>query len=82
MLKKEMISIAAIRVPVKRKKTLEADKVLTLAEDILENGQLTPIRVRADGDGFVLIEGLHRLEALGALGEETIECSRVRARLH
>ena len=82
MLEKEMISIAAIRVPVKRKKTFEPDKVLALAKDILENGQLTPIRVRADGEKFVLIEGLHRLEALGALGEETIECYRVKARLH
>lgn len=82
MLKKEKFSIASIRVPVKRKKTLEADKVTTLAEDILENGQLTPIRVRADGDGFILIEGLHRLEALIALGEETIEGYRVKARLH
>ncbi len=82
MLKKEMFPIASIRVPVKRKKTLDEDRVLALAEDILENGQTTPIRVRADGAGFVLIEGLHRLEALSALGEETIEGYRVKARLH
>lgn len=82
MLIKETILIASIRVPVKRRKTLDADKVLALAEDILENGQLTPIRVREDGDGFVLIEGFHRLEALIALGEETIEGFRVKARLH
>lgn len=82
MLKKEIFPIASIRVPVKRRKTLEADKVIALAEDMLENGQLTPIRVRADGKGFVLIEGLHRLEALNALGEETIEGYRVKARLH
>ena len=82
MLTKETLSIAAIRVPVKRKKTLEADKVLSLAEDILENGQRTPIRVREDGDGYVLIEGLHRLEALIALGEETVEGYKVKARLH
>ena len=82
MLTKETLSIAAIRVPVKRKKTLEADKVLSMAEDILENGQRTPIRVREDGDGYVLIEGLHRLEALIALGEETVEGYKVKARLH
>ena len=82
MLKRHHFEIDRIRVPVKRLKTLEADKVLALAEDILENGQTTPIRVRADGKGFILIEGLHRLEAMRALGEETIEGYLVRARLH
>lgn len=55
---------------------------MTLAEDILENGQLTPIRVREDSKGYVLIEGLHRLEAMKLLGEETIEGYKVHARLH
>jgi uncharacterized ParB-like nuclease family protein len=82
MLKRHHFEIDKIRVPVKRLKTLEADKVLALAEDILENGQTTPIRVRADAKGFILIEGLHRLEAMRALGEETIEGYLVRARLH
>ena len=82
MLKKQRIAIADIRVPVKRVKTLEADKVQEIAEDMLENGQTTPIRVRADGEAFVLIEGLHRLEALRALGEETVEAYLVQARLH
>ncbi len=82
MLTKEILPIASIRVPGKRKKTLEDDRVQALAEDILENGQLTPIRVREDSKGFVLIEGLHRLEALRALGEETVEGYKVRARLH
>lgn len=68
--------------PVKPKKTRKPDKVTSLAEDTLENGQLTPIRVRPNGDGFILVEGLHRLEALRALGEETIEGYRVKARLH
>lgn len=82
MLTKQKLPIGSIRAPVKRLKTLEEDKVLALAEDILVNGQRTPIRVRADGDGYVLIEGLHRLEALRALGEETIEGYVVHARLH
>lgn len=82
MLTKEKFSIASIRVPGKRKKTLETDKVLALAEDILENGQLTPISVRKDAKGYVLIEGFHRLEALRALGEETIEGYTVKAKLH
>ncbi len=82
MLKKTSFPIASIHVPVKRVKTLDADKVRDLAEDILENGQTTPIRLRKDGDRFVLIEGLHRLEALRALGEETVVGFLVQARLH
>lgn len=76
------LPVADIRVPVKRKKTLEETRVMTLAEDILEHGQTTPIRVREDKSGYVLIEGYHRLEAMKALGEEKIEGYIVRARLH
>ncbi|MGB7268139.1 MAG: ParB N-terminal domain-containing protein [Albidovulum sp.] len=82
MLIKTAFPIARIRVPAKRAKTLDAAKVAQLAESILEEGQQTPIRVRADGENFVLIEGLHRLEALKALGEETVEGFLVQARLH
>ena len=82
MLKKTAFPIASIRVPVKRAKTLDPAKVQALAESILAEGQTTPISLRADGDGFVLLEGLHRLEALKALGEETVEGYPVHARLH
>jgi ParB-like chromosome segregation protein Spo0J len=46
------------------------------------NGQTTPIPLRPDGARFVLIEGLHRLEAAKALGEKTIVGFRVDARKH
>jgi len=82
MLKRQHFQIDAVRVPAKRAKTLEPPKVQELAEDMLENGQITPIRLRASKDGYVLIEGLHRLEALKALGEETVEAYLVQARLH
>lgn len=82
MLEKQTISIAQIRVPAKRAKTLDPAKVQVIAEDMIDHGQTTPIQLRADGDGFVLIEGLHRLEARRALGEATIEAYLVRARLH
>jgi sulfiredoxin len=82
MLQKTAFPIDRVRVPVKRAKTLDPAKVTELAEAILAEGQLTPIRVRADGENFVLIEGLHRLEALKALGEETVEGYLVHARLH
>lgn len=82
MLKVQAFPVEAIRVPVKRRKTLDPDRVTELAESILEEGQTTPIRVRPDGDGFILIEGMHRLEAMRALGEETIEGFLVKAQLH
>ena len=82
MLERKTFPIDKVYVPVKRAKTLNADKVLALAEDMLENGQTTPIRLRADGDRYVLLEGLHRLEALRALGETTVDGYLVRARLH
>ena len=69
----QSFSIEALRVPVERAQTLEPAKVAALAEDMLENGQKTPIMVREDGDRFVLVEGLHRLEAAKALGETKIE---------
>lgn len=82
MLLKQQFPIDKIYVPVKRMKTLEPVKVQELAESILEEGQTTPIRLRAGKDRFVLVEGLHRLEALKALGEETVEGYLVQARLH
>jgi ParB-like chromosome segregation protein Spo0J len=42
----------------------------------------TPIQVRADGARFVLVEGLHRLEAARSLGEEEIDAYLVQARRH
>jgi len=85
MLQQHTLPIEKIRVPVKRKKTLEPAKVETLAEDMLENGQQVPINCRVDPkdpDGsYILVEGLHRLEALRALGESTVTAVLVQARL-
>lgn len=73
--------IAAIYVPVKRRSTLDPAKVDALAESILEKGLEAPILVRKDDSkGLVLVEGLHRLEACRALGEEQISCLMVQAR--
>ncbi len=82
MMKREMIEIARIYVPVKRRATLEPAKVDALAASILAEGLQTPILVRADGDRFVLVEGLHRLEAARSLGETAIAGYRVSARKH
>jgi ParB-like chromosome segregation protein Spo0J len=55
-----------------KRATLKPETVRQIAESMLEVGQQVPIQVRRDGDRFVLVEGLHRLEACKALGEETI----------
>ncbi len=82
MLEKQTFPIAEIYVPVKRMKTLDPAKVEEIAESVLEEGQMTPIRLRAGKGRFVLLEGLHRLEALKALGEESIVGYLVQPRLH
>ena len=72
MLKPESFPIDKIYVPVKRRKALKSELAQEIAESILEIGQQAPILVRPDEDRFVLVEGLHRLEACKALGEKTI----------
>ena len=82
MMKREAFAIASIYVPVKRRATLDAKTVDDIAESILQDGQRTPILVRRDGERFVLVEGLHRLEACRKLGETTIFGYLVDARKH
>ena len=82
MMKRENFPVDNIYVPVKRRATLEPAKVTDLAAAMLKDGQTTPILVRVDGARFVLVEGLHRLEAAKSLGEKTIIGFRVDARKH
>ncbi len=72
LLETKVIGVDDIYVPVKRRKDLKPETVEAIAESMLEHGQKTPISVRSDGERFVLVEGLHRLEACKALGEATI----------
>jgi sulfiredoxin len=81
-MKRENFAVTDIYVPVKRRATLEQKRVDQIAASMLESGQQTPILVRPDGVRFVLVEGLHRLEAAKALGEKTIVGFRVDARKH
>jgi ParB-like chromosome segregation protein Spo0J len=76
------VPIAEVYVPAKRRKTLDDGRVEALAEEILEDGMKTPIMVRADKARWVLVEGLHRLEAQRALGEREIEAFHVQPRQH
>jgi sulfiredoxin len=82
MMKRENFPLDNIYVPVKRRATLVQARVDELAQSMLKDGQQTPILVRVDGARFVLVEGLHRLEAAKALGEKTIIGFRVDARKH
>src|SRR5947208_15982067 len=82
MLKTQSFEIANIYVPTKRRATLKPATVQEIAASMLEVGQKTPILVRQDGARFVLVEGLHRLEASKALGETTIKGYLVEARKH
>ena len=76
------VKLSDIYVPVKLAKTLDDAKVETRAEDILEHGLETPVQLRRDEERgrYVLVAGLHRLEAVRALGEETIEALIVHAK--
>jgi ParB-like chromosome segregation protein Spo0J len=81
-MKRQSFPIANIYVPVKRRAELNPKTVEALAESILQLGQQTPIMVRRDGERFVLVEGLHRLEACKKLGETNILGYLVDARKH
>jgi ParB-like chromosome segregation protein Spo0J len=76
------IRLDDIYVPAKRRKTLNMQVVAELAESILDHGQEVPILLRRDHERYVLVEGLHRLEACRALGELEIQGMIVQARRH
>ncbi len=78
------ILIDDIYIPAKhRQRTVDPKAIAELAEHILEVGALNaPILVRPDGARYVLVSGLHRLEACKALGEDTISGLVVQSRKH
>lgn len=80
MMKAVPIKLDEIYVPTRLRGTLDAAKAAALAEDILQNGLKTPIQVRRDKDRFVLVAGLHRLEAMRQLGEAAVSALVVQAR--
>jgi sulfiredoxin len=82
LLKPVVIKIDEIYIPLALRKPVDAKKVETIAESIAEIGQQTPILVRPDKARYVLVSGLHRLEACKALGETTIVANLVQARKH
>lgn len=73
MLKSVMIDLEELYIPVKRRNEIDAEKVVALAEEILEDGQKVPIQVRREKDRYVVVNGAHRIEAVKLLGEERIQ---------
>lgn len=76
------LKIEEIYVPVERRKELDLQRVESVAETIMEEAEERPIQVRRGKDRYVLVKGVHRLEARKALGEETIQAFIVSARQH
>ncbi|MEQ8246313.1 MAG: ParB N-terminal domain-containing protein [Alphaproteobacteria bacterium] len=74
------VPIDEIYVPVDRRKTLNPETVESLSASILEEGLKNALYVRHDGKRYILVEGLHRLEACRALGETTVRALLVQAR--
>lgn len=75
----ESFPIDKIHIPEKKRKALKPEMVEALAESILEAGQRDAILIRRDKDHFVLVDGLHRLEACKALGEPAIKALLISA---
>jgi ParB-like chromosome segregation protein Spo0J len=79
-LKPKPVKISDIYVPQALRKTVDAAKVEEIATSIADVGQQVPIKVREDKERYVLVGGLHRLEACKALGEMTISAYIVQAK--
>lgn len=66
------LPLASIEVGTDRARALDPAWAEALAVLIEAQGLLSPVIVRAQGDGYRLVAGLHRLEAHRLLGRETI----------
>jgi sulfiredoxin len=78
-MKDVFIKIADIYIPTAKRGPIDAEKVQSLAESIAETGLQSPILVRPDKERYVLVSGLHRLEACKALGEIQVKANLVQA---
>ena len=82
MLKPVPVPITDIYVPAAQRKELDEAKIDLAAEDLMGDDDVSPIQVRKGKGRYVLVKGIHRLEAAKALGEETIDVLVVAARKH
>ena len=82
MLKAVAVNIDEIYIPADRRRELDPQRIDIVAEEIMEADEERPILVRRGKDRFVLVKGIHRLEARKALGDTTIQAFIVGARRH
>ena len=82
MLKVVPIKIDEIYVPTGTRKELDDSKVEAAIESLMEEEEVAPIQVRKGKGRYVLVKGLHRVEAAKAVGEDTIGGFIVAARKH
>lgn len=59
--------------PDQPRQTMDPEAIGKLAESIRRHGQLTPILVRTEGNGYALIAGQRRMSAMALLGRSHIE---------
>ena len=81
MLKPISVKIDQIYVPKDRLKELNSERINIIAEEIIAEIEYQPIHLRKGKDRYVLVSGVHRLEAHKALGETNIQAIIVGARL-
>jgi ParB-like chromosome segregation protein Spo0J len=82
LMRPTVIKIDQIYIPAALRHPLDQKKLEEIAVSIADIGQQTPILVRPDKERYVLVSGLHRLEACRALGETTVIANIVQARKH
>ncbi|CCQ73938.1 ParB N-terminal domain-containing protein [Magnetospira sp. QH-2] len=84
MLKPVQVNIDEIYLPLDRRKELDPQKVEQVVEQLMNDEDLPPIQVRLDTKKkrYVLVKGVHRLEARKVVGDETVAVYLVGARLH
>lgn len=82
LLKAVAVEIKDIYVPSARRKEFDTTKCDQLALSIMEGEDEQPIQVRQGEGRYVLVKGIHRLEARKALGDESIQAFIVAARLY
>jgi sulfiredoxin len=80
MMNEVLVRLDEIYVPVKLRKTLDEAEIEKIAESVLAEEAQRPVQVRQGKGRYVLISGLNQLEAVRALGEDTIQALIVQVR--
>ncbi|MBL4788545.1 MAG: ParB N-terminal domain-containing protein [Kordiimonadaceae bacterium] len=79
MLKAVAVKLEDIYIPAARRKELDQGKVDEIVEAMLNDDEQKPVKIREGKGRYVLVAGIHRLEACKAVGENTIDAYIVQA---